>query len=106
MTIHDGQGRNLLQIWKSQQAVIRAEFSAGNISVWFTGNVSSYSITELVLSRGNDEVSISLFSATYRLIEPDPIEIPDLAAYRRVVVVTTDANTTCTLYELRDRASL
>ncbi len=99
--IHDREGRNLLQIWKSQRRKIRAEFCAGNISVWFTGNVESYSEVELVLSRGGDQMSISLFCATYRVVEPDGnANGMNWRGIARVAIVTTDADTSCTLYEL------
>lgn len=101
MTIRDREGRNLLQIWKSQRRKIRAEFSAGNISVWFTGYVESYSEIELVLARGSDQISISLFCASSRVIEPDgTTNGTNWRGISRVAVVTTDANTACTLYEL------
>jgi hypothetical protein len=101
MEIIDTQRRNLLQVWQSQQVRIRAEFTAGNISVWFTGYVASYSPIELVLARDDDEVSISLFCGKYHVFEPDPTDSKGRwKGFQRAVVVTTDANTACTLYEL------
>ncbi|GAA4441620.1 hypothetical protein [Bremerella cremea] len=101
MIIRDREGRNLAQVWKSQRRAIRAEFSAGNISVWFTGYVESYSETEIVLARDSDQVSISLFCANFRVIEPDGSSSGiQWQGFSRVVVITTDANTACTLCEL------
>ncbi len=101
MMIRDREGRNLLQIWKSQRRKIRAEFVAGNISVWFTGYVESYSEIELVLARGADQISVSLFCASHNVIEPDGnANGTNWRGISRVVVVRTDANTACTLYEL------
>jgi hypothetical protein len=101
MNILDRENRNLMQMWKSEKRKIRAEFVAGNISVWFTGYVESYSAIELVLARGANQISISLFCATYKLIEPDGnANGTNWRGISRVVVITTDANTACTLLEL------
>jgi len=92
--IHDSDGTDILADWMKRQCAIRAEFTAGNISVWFTGRVSYHSRTELILERDGDELSLSLFCGAWRVISP-----PEGSGYARVVVVTTDANTACTLYK-------
>jgi hypothetical protein len=98
--------KQLFEKWKQNNAVIRAEFVAGNISVAFTGRVLSHSSTELCLSRFDDEMSVSLFCAKldyFDEVEGSP-EAQDF--FRRnyfcAVRVVTDAGVTCMVYEVRN----
>lgn len=71
--------------------------------VSFTGIVSDYSTIELLISRGLDEMSISLFCGEYSLIEPSPESANEeiWQQYVRVVQIVTDAGAPCTIHELR-----
>jgi hypothetical protein len=93
----------IFQQWLLNKTPVRAEVVGGHVSLWFTGTVSRCAMTNLVLERGTDELSISLFCCKYRLVEPPANIEPEGAwqQYRRIVQVQTDGGASCTLYELR-----
>ena len=98
--------KQLFEKWKQDNAVIRAEFVAGNISVAFTGHVLSHKSTELRLSRFDDEMSISLFCAKLDYFD-NIVGSPEAQAFFRrnyfcAVRVVTDAGVTCMVYEVRN----
>ena len=98
---HVDDGVTIFDDWHSRKCYVRAEFTAGNISVWFTGQVAYHSAIELILERDGDELSLSLFCAKWRTFVP-----PSDSGYIRVVVVETDGDTTCTLHEIPNDSAL
>lgn len=54
-------GQDLCAQWLATSAFIRAEVVGANVSVCFTGVISRFKSTEIVLARGADELSISTF---------------------------------------------
>ena len=95
----------LFQKWQEENCLLRVEFAEGHISVRFTGILSYFSATELCISNKDDEVSISLFIATTKLIDQKTIsssEQHDVFSknYAQVFQVTTDAGTNVFIYEL------
>ncbi len=99
MNVLNQNGVDLLELWEREKTSVRAEVIAANISLSFTGQVVRHSTIELVLTRGYDEMSISLFCGSYEVFEPS-IGKGASARYRRVVQITTDGGGQCTLYEL------
>ncbi|MGH9752314.1 MAG: hypothetical protein ACREA2_05970 [Blastocatellia bacterium] len=104
MSVFNDNGVDLLELWEREKTFLRAEVIGGNISLWFTGVVARRSVSELVLARDSDELSISLFFESYKIFEPsvrgsaDPV----WERYKRVVQITTDGGAQCTLYELKE----
>jgi hypothetical protein len=99
-------GYELFERWERENAILRAEFVSGNISVTFTGRVIYQSATELRLARFDDEMSISLFFAKVKFfnkVEGSPATVSHFQDnYASVVRITTDAGATCMVYELRN----
>lgn len=99
-------GEDVFERWMREGTTLKAEVVFGHIGVTFTGRVARVRPTELVLVRGEDEMSISTFFARIRLLASPSGSLDaqkDFAQkYVRVVQITTDAGVCCTILELRD----
>ncbi len=108
MDICSNQGENILQRWFDRQCLIRAELISGNVSLSFTGTVARFNNIEVVLQREIDEMSVSLFAASCKVMEPrqgQEAEGP-WKFYRLIVQIQTDGGAQCVLHELREGAEL
>ena len=95
-------GVDLFADWLERSARVRAELLAGNVSATFTGLVKDYSSIELLLARGQDEMSISLFCGEWKLLHR-PRDDPAIQGWDGrypVVQVLTDGGASVTLYEV------
>ena len=103
MRIITRDGSDLVDRWFREQAAVRVEVIAGNIAASLTGVVEQYSSTEILVVRGADRISVSLFCGKYDLIEPAvPSEPnPSWRGMYPIVQIVTDGGASCTLYEVR-----
>jgi hypothetical protein len=108
MNVLNDNGIDLLELWEREKTFVRTEVIGASISLWFTGVVAKRSMSELVLARDSDELSISLFCGSYKVFEPSVrgAAEPPWDRYKRVVQFTTDGGAQCTLYELKECPSI
>jgi hypothetical protein len=105
MDIDTGQGE-LLQRWQAERSTLDVEITVGHVWMHFTGRVTYLCRTELVLSHADGELSISLFCAGAKRIEPRAGSTADYwTKYRQVLQITTDGGAICTVSERRPEAA-
>ncbi len=105
MDLETGDGE-ILSCWESEGAVIDAEITVGHVWMEFSGRVTYLKGTELVLAHHDGELSISLFVAGVKRIEPREGSLAEhWKKYARVLQVTTDGGAVCTLSERRSGAA-
>src|SRR5580765_2615705 len=93
---------DILQRWQAERSVLDVEITVGHVWMRFTGRVTYLSTTELVLSHESGELSISLFCAGSKRIEPrEGSQAEYWKKYRRVLQVTTDGGAVCMISERR-----
>src|SRR3954465_1754509 len=99
MDLETGNGE-ILQRWQAERSVLDAEITVGHVWMQFTGRVTYLCATELVLSHEDGELSISLFCAGVKRIEPrEGSQAEYWKKYRQVLQVSTDGNAVCTISE-------
>jgi hypothetical protein len=105
MDVEAGNGE-ILQRWQAERSVLDVEITVGHVWMRFTGRVTYLSTIELVLAHAEGELSISLFCAGTKLIEPrEGSEAEYWKKYRQVLQVTTDGGAVCMISELRPEAA-
>ncbi len=104
MKIVTKDGEDLLEFWHGNRSTLQAEIIGGHVALTFTGNLARYNTVEIVLARGSDELSISTFCGSYRVL-PAPAQAEPAGfwqRYRRGVQIDTDGGAQCTIFELCD----
>lgn len=97
MDVEAGNGE-ILRRWQAERSVLDVEITVGHVWMRFTGRVTSVSNIELVLSHPQGELSISLFFAGAKLIEPrDGSQADYWKTYRRALQISTDGGAVCTI---------
>ena len=101
MDVESGNG-GLLQRWMTERSVLDVEITVGHVWMRFTGRITYLCTIELVLSHEEGELSISLFCADTKRIEPrEGSQAEYWKKYRRVLQVSTDGGAVCTISERR-----
>ena len=105
MDVEGGNGE-ILQRWQAERSVLDVEITVGHVWMRFTGRVTFRSNIELVLSHPEGELSMSLFYAGTKRIEPrEGSEADYWKKYRRVLQIATDGGAVCTISERRPEAA-
>jgi len=104
MQIISDDGENVLEQWLKCKTLLRVEVVGAPISLSFTGILVRFSLTEIVVARNADELSISTFCGACRMFCPTEQQVSESfwQQYRRVVQVTTDGGAQCHIYALRE----
>jgi hypothetical protein len=101
MDVEIGDG-DILNGWHRDRPTLDVEITVGHVWMRFTGRVTYLATTELVLAHADGELSISLFCAGIRRIEPrDGSNADHWKTYRRVLQIATDGGAICTVSERR-----
>jgi hypothetical protein len=104
MDVESSDGE-ILQRWQAERSVLDVEITVGHVWMRLTGRVTYLRSTELVISHEDGELSISLFFADTKAIEPRQGSHEEYwKKYRQVLQVVTDAGAVCTICERRDAA--
>jgi hypothetical protein len=105
MDVDAGDGR-ILQRWQVERSVRDVEITVGHIWMRFTGHVAYLSGIELVLAHPEGELSVSLFCAGTKRIEPREGSAAEYwKKYRQVLQISTDGGAVCTISERRPEAA-
>jgi len=105
MDIETGNGE-ILQRWQAERSVLDVEITVGHVWMCLTGRVTHLSTIELVIAHPEGELSISLFCAGTKRIEPKEGSSAEYwKKYRQVLQVTTDGGAVCTISERRPEAA-
>lgn len=101
MDLEAGNGQ-ILKRWHAERCVLDVEITVGHVSMCFTGRVTYVSATELVVAHPEGELSVSLFCAGSKRIEPKEGSAAEhWKKYRQVLQVITDGGAVCTISERR-----
>ena len=105
MNAEAGKGE-ILQRWQAERSVLDVEITVGHVWMRFTGRITYLCTTELVLSHEDGELSISLFCAGAKRIEPrEGSQAEYWKKYAQVLQVLTDGGAVCTISERRPEAA-
>ena len=96
----------ILRRWHAERSVLDVEIIVGHVSMCFTGRLTYVSSIELVIAHPEGELSISLFCAGAKRIEPREGSAAEYwEKYRQVLQVKTDGGAICTISERRPEAA-